>query len=378
MITSITPFTFKQMISLWALAVKNEGYGSFFLISKEEQLRRINQLITNKGLVKQYFPNYELIVLDLTSLTISDANDLDDFISKIKSKRRKIFFVVDCIKMFEEKNLPLITAFQDLTIFRKDCSFLFFFSKDFINPIFSSIFLYSNFLLENVFFHPLYKKGDCYQFIRHLKEKFNINVDKEISKEIVDKCGGNLTLIKQATRGIRDKLPNIYNNDQMKLRLDIVWNRFLPSEKEVLKKIAKGNFDFNEIEIHSFNFLKKIKIIQEKNNQHKISIPILENYIKDEINKIVFEIDKKNNLFINNVLVNNLFSKKEKDLLIFFLNNKKKVVSRDQAAEILWGPDTYSDWALDQNIYRLRKKLNKILPLIKLKTKKNSGFFISF
>jgi len=53
----------------------------------------------------------------------------------------------------------------------------------------------------------------------------------------------------------------------------------------------------------------------------------------------------------------------EYHLLVGFLKNPKKIISRDEIAEILWGKksfEKYSDWAIDQIISQLRKKLTQI------------------
>lgn len=58
--------------------------------------------------------------------------------------------------------------------------------------------------------------------------------------------------------------------------------------------------------------------------------------------------------------VDEVFTRQEFDLLAFFLKQPNKVCSRDEVARAIWGPeadDKYSDWAIDQLISKLRKKL---------------------
>ena len=83
---------------------------------------------------------------------------------------------------------------------------------------------------------------------------------------------------------------------------------------------------------------------------------------------------------INNVVVSGFFSKQEKRLIVYFLKNQEKIITRDDAASILWGNslDGFTDWALDQAIYRLRNKFNKLgLDSVMIATKKNQGFLFT-
>ena len=61
------------------------------------------------------------------------------------------------------------------------------------------------------------------------------------------------------------------------------------------------------------------------------------------------------------LLMSNL-NGKEIEIFRHFQKNKNKLVTKDQIAKIIWGEnyeEIYSDWSLDQNISRFRKKLAK-------------------
>jgi DNA-binding response OmpR family regulator len=66
--------------------------------------------------------------------------------------------------------------------------------------------------------------------------------------------------------------------------------------------------------------------------------------------------------FLNNLDITSNFSKKERHILQKFLTNKNKILSREEVASAYWGDaahEEYSDWAIDQLISRLRKKMNR-------------------
>ena len=57
-----------------------------------------------------------------------------------------------------------------------------------------------------------------------------------------------------------------------------------------------------------------------------------------------------------------------------------EIVPRGVIAEILWGDDVlekYSDWAIDQSIHRLRKKLEGLESVYEVVTKKGRGFILT-
>lgn len=72
-------------------------------------------------------------------------------------------------------------------------------------------------------------------------------------------------------------------------------------------------------------------------------------------------------------------SEREKRIAIAVLDTGGKSVSRETLAHILWGEeylDKFSDWALDQSVSRLRRKLanDPILKTIRIATHKKHGF----
>ena len=65
-------------------------------------------------------------------------------------------------------------------------------------------------------------------------------------------------------------------------------------------------------------------------------------------------------------------------MLVCFLKNKGQIISRDQIGDVLWGDkayDRYSDWAVDQLISQLRKKLIDLgIKGASLQTIRNRGY----
>lgn len=83
---------------------------------------------------------------------------------------------------------------------------------------------------------------------------------------------------------------------------------------------------------------------------------------------------KDGNVYLGSQILGDDLSEREFELLSMFVDNYGKVVNRDSVAEVLWKSrsiEKYSDWAIDQTISRLRKKLPQT---ISIKTIKGRGF----
>jgi hypothetical protein len=188
-------------------------------------------------------------------------------------------------------------------------------------------------------------------------------------------------LIKEAIRYLRQSgdIKKIFNHEAMNFRLENIYNSLLESEKSLLKKIAFGETSFDELERHSLSYLQKLNLI---NRNNKITIGLLENYIRNLGEKRPNIIMKNGSLLLNNVPIQTFFSRKEYKVLKGFLQNQDKVIGRDEVAQWIWPTNTqenYSDWAIDQLIARLRKRLTRLfIPKEALRTLRGRGYMLSF
>lgn len=73
--------------------------------------------------------------------------------------------------------------------------------------------------------------------------------------------------------------------------------------------------------------------------------------------------DDTHEVFIHNERVT--LSHKEYQMLIYFIDNKRKILSRDQLLDHIWGYDYYGDQRIvDTYVKKLRKKLGEAAPYI--------------
>lgn len=127
-----------------------------------------------------------------------------------------------------------------------------------------------------------------------------------------------------------------------------IWVSLNPSEQQEIK----NNKDFSD-------YLQKIDLVKNNN----ITIPLLRDYAKEtftkEAQEIIFDQDTQE-ILIGNINLSEKLTALEHGLLRFLIENKEKVLLRDEIINAVWQTkvtDGVSDQALDQLISRVRKKI---------------------
>lgn len=68
---------------------------------------------------------------------------------------------------------------------------------------------------------------------------------------------------------------------------------------------------------------------------------------------------------------------KEFDLLVYFIQHKKQILSRDQLIEQVWGADFSGDErTVDVHVKRLREHFKEISPFVQIKTIRGIGYML--
>ena len=381
----LTKATFEKMAGSW-LSVFNLGEsGSVINFPKREQLYRINQLLKDKSLIKRNlkdYSNFQIIPIDIDTLAFEDSQDFDLYLGKIISRKAKKIglIILSSDKLTYEKS-SLLPYLVTLPFNRPNVSLLFLFginitSSDWLKKLASYTIPY-----QNVIIHQFYEEKDQSQFIFYLEKLYQVKIPSEIKNKIQVNCGGNLWFIKQAVRYFvktKDE-EKLFNHEEMLMRLKIVTSEFSSLENSVLEKIIKKINNFEDKEKPVLDYLISTRLIKKTNKKYFITIPIIENYLKNQlISQTQINVNKKGQVITNNIVMESCFSKKEKSLIKYFINNQNKIIPRSEIAQIIWGSnylENYTDWALDQLIKRLRTKLENFgLPKDLIKTIKNQGY----
>lgn len=364
-VSALPDNTFEDLVAPWLKIVSKNESVSILNLSQRSQLYRINQLVNNKKLIKKYVhdsASLHIEIVNLMSLSIENTDELKQYLyGKCLNHKKTAFFIVDADRLIEEKE-ELLGILNSLPYEKKNTSLLFFFNRNLFLPrLINKLKKYST-ILQNTIIVPYYLKNSIAHYIDFESTLYGIKLPKSLIESVINQCGGRMWLVKQAIRyfATTGEVKNIFSHDGMHLRLKTIFNEFEEEEKEILKKIVNKSFIFTNEEKEIINYFLKTRLLISQKSKFKISIPLLESYIKNEIAlRFKFEVTLNNEVRINNVTIQGTFSKGQKRLLTYFINNPNYLISRDKVAELLWkkSNNQYSDWALDMAINRMRHKL---------------------
>lgn len=400
----ITPATFEKRVSLWLKPLTAGESGCIMFCPKMDRYRRINQLLASKAILKKYLgklEKFQFLILECDFFHLEDPEDFDYYLTlKINQQTGKKFanfsqslaylkkqqltlviFVANAEKLLEKPLQPalahLISLIEQDSVVRS----LFFLEVNIISQENLPLVSAKTGILQNIIYSPLYEPKDVNQFINYLGVKWQLKIPPKLKEAIIKRCGGHFLLVKQAVRHFRDQpqtnLKEIFFSEAMTLRLELISAAFSFKEKTILIKIANGSQGFNKKEDKTtLNYLTKIGII---NLRHQITVPLFAEYLKGQ-EKTSHLVLQDNQLLINKVPVEDLFSRQEKRVLKKMLNQSGKIINRDALASVIWPSKTdqhYSDWAIDQLVKRLRKKLANLNlnPKI-IKTVRSQGYLL--
>lgn len=369
-VAPISEAVFSQLANFVADVAKRGENGTVIGLSHREQHYRINQLVKSDLLVKK-LSKIDFKIIDLKNSPIEEPEDIEPYITS-SSKAKSVFLISGADSLIQEK-LYLLNYFNLLTKENSKVVFVFFFQHNINYPWTYKNISNLGFLFQNVMFYPKYSKQDLNQFVVYLENKFSIKIPKKIVETIIEKSGGHLWLIKEAIRYYAKTKNNkgLFDHEEMTFRVKTIYEELEDRERRVYEKIVKGEKLVTDEDKAVFNYLKSTNTFS----------PLLDKHVTNKMsseNKIYVDRDQK--IKLNSTNIDFFLSKNERKAMRFFLNQKvNDITSRDQVAYAIWGKDsTYSDWALDQFIKRLRKKLMSLgLKSDLIQTLKNRGFILN-
>lgn len=249
--------------------------------------------------------------------------------SKILLKDKDIASFLACV--LEINRVPPNATCLLLTI--SSPSFLDSVSEDAVFPL-------HLFLEERKVFFPLFDDSEMKYLRRRLEHLLNITITDELDREVRAAADGHTILY----RTLVNQAMHLGNLDEEKITVlaQSIWQALGREQKQ---SIEKSNFMDNLI-------IQKLNLLTS-DGKFRINFKLLKGSKKPEVSA--------------------------QDLLLksFFEKRPNILVTRDEVAKELWGEDwedKYSDWALDQAMYSLRK----ILPEGEsLQTLRNRGYILT-
>lgn len=302
---------------------------------------------------------------------------LDSLINLLRKSKRHL--VITCPLadfLFTPKGAHYLSLLQKVVIHLTPTLTCFLvFETDIIHPDHADLVRNYHMLFQHIDYYPLYSPADTSTFIDYLCQKWNIKMKMKNKKEIIEKCSGYFWLVKEALRQIRDNGSWNINSESFQYRLQTITQSLRESEYMAITKSLSKSRGFDEVQLHSRKYMQKTGLLDKKYN---LSIPLLEDAIVKlgaSKRKLVLN---KNQIFLNQVPVSNFFSRKEFRIIKLLLTHEGQTVTRDRIADVIWPMEVdekFSEWAIDQLINRLRKRLSELLiPKTVLRSVRGKGY----
>ncbi len=162
------------------------------------------------------------------------------------------------------------------------------------------------------------------------------SVDKKVRDEIIKLTGGHSKLTKLSYEIIVSENNEVKNLktfllEQSKIisALNEIWESLMIGEKEALKE----KFSYDKI-LSSHPYLVKVGLV----TTNGIAIPLLDNYLENiqlGSASITYDTDK-NDILTGNTSISKTLSSSEFKLLKFLIENKEKILTKDEIISAIW------------------------------------------
>jgi len=237
--------------------------------------------------------------------------------------------------------------------------------------------------------------ADCSHIIKFFADRQGLSLTEEVSTLLIDLSGGHPYMIKTALRAISDMdLKNIHEikehlvqNRELRSIAYGIYDKRSPEEKLLLKKISRG-VQITEAELEKAEVLLQLGLLsQTPKNQLSITSDLLGEVISDEdsldnnetsTQELTFN-DETSAISYNGKSLEENFTRQEYTLLSSLLKAKGTLLTKEGIGEALWGDNSYeqySDWAIDQLMSKLRKKLKNLGVSAEIVTLRGRGYVL--
>ena len=237
---------------------------------------------------------------------------------------------------------------------------------------------FHEFLADNIIYLPLLDKPGLDFRISYLEKVSGKKLGKEKVEEVIKLTGGHGKLtrlcleatlpasISQLTTDNTDDLKS-YLSEQKSIKgaLYEIWSSLLPEEQKFLAGLNTSEVTEWAPQRWMLEKLGLVGLVKD----NKVTIPLFEKFITTLLRqdfgraqRLTFD-PKTNEIKRGDITLSESLTSSEFKLLKFLLENKDKVIQRDEIIQAVWKEDKttagVTDQAIDQLIFRLRKKIEK-------------------
>jgi DNA-binding winged helix-turn-helix (wHTH) protein len=213
---------------------------------------------------------------------------------------------------------------------------------------------------------PLYDKPGVDFRLSHLEKITDKKINKQLLEEILALSGGHSNLIRlsaEALLATNQKFANklllrkfLLEQKPVRSALFAIWNSLTPSEQSIIS----SNLKEQTANSQEMAYLENVGLIKSG----FLTISLLSDYIKEKASLLKqnenFYINEASEILKGETVLSDKLTSLEYKLLKFMLENKDKILEKEEIINAVWKEAKttlgVTDQALDQLIFRLRKK----------------------
>ena len=407
----LLPHTFEKLVAPWLIGIRRRELTSVMSYPSSDRQRRIINLEDDELLQRRYLggQKYLWINVDFRIDPLDLPADLEARIVQIlklklpglipgptfsdtvklierKYRTRLILTAMGAEKLIQERNIPILTWFS--AIYRREIlSLLLFFETNLLAAQAIKLFKFVPTFQPHIHAHALYSRPDAAQWIERMCAEWEMKLISKVKIEILDICGSNFLFIKSVLWYLRDhpraSAAEATQTTEMQFNLELQWQGFSPDERQVLDLIILKQPLNQEVPQAALKYLELTGFIEKQTATYRLTVPILEKFRLQALNQnVLLKLNGNREITLNGVAVDTHFSRRQRRVLVYFLEHPGIIISRDTVGGCIWGDmvaEKYSDWAIDSLISRLKLHLRQLgIAGSVLETKKGKGFIFHY
>lgn len=303
-------------------------------------------------------------------------------IKRLANENTNIVFIFNSSDKIFENQKTIKHAISSLYSGEGFVKFLFVFYEEHSKSEIQSLF--SSFLITSSSYIKLRDLKDMLVLLKKEERWYSYSLPSKTRSRIAMLAGGYPSLcrgiLSLARRDYKEfnRLTDhdISTDSTVSIWLMKIYQSLSDNSKNQLKQIVtKPIIKLTDISKHLLN----TGIIRYKENKIKLFSILFRHFIKDlslQENPITI---KNRKLFFSTVPLDILLSRQQFQVFKLLWSKRNNTVSREDIASTIWGKDwksSYSDWAIDRLIYKIRNKIGDTKKEV-LSTKKGKGFILN-
>lgn len=217
------------------------------------------------------------------------------------------------------------------------------------------------FVAGKIVYIPLYDKVGMDFRISYLEKITKKKIDKNLLNNIFELTNGHSNLMRLCAESILSANQNFDNKlelrrfflEQKSVRSALfgIWNHLMPAEQV---SFATNN-------LKGLNHLENTELLKEG----VVTISLFNDYVKEKSSSLdnnqQIQINELGEVIKGDINFSDRLTSLEYKLLKFLLENKNRIIEKEEIINAIWGDQKtvlgVTDQALDQLIFRLRKKI---------------------